>query len=105
MRLTVIVPRIIFIPTVFSPNGDGLNDYFTISGRRNLVNIAVLKIYDRWGNQLFEGKDLEPGNESEGWDGMFRGEPMQPGVYVYAAELTYDDGVTEAVTGDITVLR
>jgi gliding motility-associated-like protein len=105
MRLTVIVPRIIFIPTVFSPNGDGLNDYFTISGRRNLVNIALLKIYDRWGNQLFEKKDLEPGNESQGWDGRFRGEPMQPGVYVYAAELTYDDGVTEVVTGDITVLR
>lgn len=105
MRLTVIVPRIIFIPNVFSPNGDGVNDYFTISGRRNLVNINLLQVFDRWGNQLFERKDLTPGNETQGWDGRFRGDPMQPGTYVYVAQLQYEDGVVEALTGDITILR
>ena len=105
MRLTVIVPRIIYIPNVFSPNGDGLNDFFFISGRYNLVNITYMNIFDRWGNQLFEGKGLTPGSQQEGWDGKFNDEPMQPGTYVYIAELEYEDGKFELVTGDITIIR
>jgi gliding motility-associated-like protein len=104
MRLTVIVPRIIYIPTIFSPNGDGINDYFTISGRRNLVNIGYLRIYDRWGNQLFEKKDLTPGNEQEGWDGHFKNQPVQSGVYVYVDKLDYED-ISETIRGEITVVR
>jgi gliding motility-associated-like protein len=104
MRLTVIVPRIIFIPNIFSPNGDGVNDFFTIWGRFNLINIARLKIYDRWGNQLFEDTDLMPGQEEEGWDGSFRGKPMQPGVYVFVAELVYED-ISETVSGSFTLVR
>jgi gliding motility-associated-like protein len=105
MRLTVIVPRIIFIPNVFSPNGDGINDYFTISGRFNLINIAELNIYDRWGNQLFGKVNLHPGVLAEGWDGKFREKDMQPGVYVYVAKLDYEDGVSETVSGSITLVR
>jgi gliding motility-associated-like protein len=105
MRLTVIIPRIIFIPNVFSPNDDEKNDYFTIFGRFNLININKLNVYDRWGNQLFGKVDLTPGVEVEGWDGTFNEKPMQPGVYVYTAELLYEDGVTEIVTGNITLVR
>lgn len=104
MRLTVLVPRIIFIPNIFSPNGDGNNDKFTISGRFNLINIAAMRIYDRWGNQLFERLNMTPGDESQGWDGTFNNEPMQPGVYVFVAELDYED-ISETVTGNITLLR
>jgi gliding motility-associated-like protein len=104
LRLTVIVPRIIFIPNIFSPNGDGINDQFTISGRFNLIKIASLKIYDRWGNQLFERLDMTPGDLDDGWDGNFKGEPMQPGVYVFVAELDYED-ISETVSGSITLVR
>jgi gliding motility-associated-like protein len=105
MRLTVRIPRIIFIPNIVSPNDDGINDYFTSSGRFNLTNIGYLRIYDRWGNQLFEQNDLTPGNELEGWDGKFRGEPMAPGVYVYVAKLEYEDGYTETAKGEVTIVR
>ncbi len=105
MRLTVIVPRIIFIPTVFSPNGDDINDKFTISGRRNLINIAYMRIYDRWGNQVFENTDLDPGVEEDGWDGKFSGDPAAPGVYVYVAQLMYEDGSDEVIKGGITLIR
>ena len=105
MRLTVIVPRIIFIPNVFSPNGDGNNDYFNIYGRFNLVNVAELNIYDRWGNQLYGKTDLPPNDHNQGWDGKFRGQDMQPGVYVYVAKLDYEDGVQQTVTGSITLVR
>jgi gliding motility-associated-like protein len=105
LRLTVIVPRIIFIPNIFSPNGDGINDFFTISGRFNLTDITMLRIFDRWGNQLFEKPDLMPGEQSQGWDGTFNDEPMQPGVYVFVAELLYEDGYSESVSGNITLVR
>ena len=104
MKLTVIVPRIIFIPNVFSPNGDEINDYFTISGRFNLINIAELTIYDRWGNELFNKVNMTPGIEEQGWDGTFNGEPMQPGVYVFVAKLDYED-ISETVSGNITIVR
>lgn len=47
---------------------------------------------------------MTPGVEDEGWDGSFDGEPMQPGVYVFVAELQYED-ITETVTGSITLMR
>jgi len=104
MRLTVIVPRIIYIPTIFSPNDDGVNDKFFISGRRNLINIGYLRIYDRWGNLLFDKTNLIPGDESTGWDGTFNGSPLLPGVYVYTAELQYED-LNETIKGDITIIK
>ncbi|HEX5112702.1 MAG TPA: gliding motility-associated C-terminal domain-containing protein, partial [Saprospiraceae bacterium] len=105
MRLTVIVPRIIFVPNVFSPNGDGSNDQFTIFGRFNLTKILKLNIYDRWGNQVFAKTDFLPGLPELGWDGTFQDKEMQPGVFVYVAELLYEDGVKETVTGSITLVK
>ena len=105
MKLTVIVPRIIFVPTVFSPDDNGINDYFYISGRFNLINIAYMQIYDRWGNQLFDAANVTPGDEQGGWDGKFNGEYVMPGVYVYSAKLVYEDGIEEVIKGDITVVR
>ncbi len=104
MKLTVIVPRIIFIPTIFSPNGDKINDYFYISGKSNLINIAYMQIYDRWGNKVFDRSDLTPGVEDEGWDGSYNGQMMQPGVYVFVAKLEYED-ITEVIKGGITIIR
>lgn len=105
MRLTVLVPRIVFIPNVFSPNDDEINDRFFISGRPNLTRILFMEIFDRWGNQLFEAKDLTPGDENAGWDGSFNGQLVSPGVYVYVAKLEYEDGFQEVIKGGITVIK
>lgn len=104
MRLSVIIPRLLYVPTIFSPNNDGVNDYFTISGRQNLLNIASLRIFDRWGNEIFEKTDLPPGIPQSGWDGTFNGEKIQPGVYVFTAELEYAD-LSEVIWGNITLIR
>ncbi|HUR30726.1 MAG TPA: gliding motility-associated C-terminal domain-containing protein, partial [Saprospiraceae bacterium] len=104
MNLTVIVSRIIFIPNIFSPNEDEVNDFFTISGKFNLINIAELRIYDRWGNEVFGKTNLTPGVEEQGWDGKFKNEYMQPGVYVFVAKLDFED-VTETISGNLTLIR
>ncbi len=104
MRLRVLVPRIYYIPNVFSPNGDGLNDYFFITGKANLTTIVYLRIFDRWGNQLFESNGTSPGVANEGWDGKFDGKYMLPGVYAYIAEMDFE-GIKETVTGEVTIIR
>jgi gliding motility-associated-like protein len=69
------------------------------------VNVGYMRIYDRWGNLMFDKIDLKPGDEQDGWDGTYKGEPLLPGVYVYIAELQYEDGLKEAIKGDITIVK
>jgi gliding motility-associated-like protein len=96
----------IFVPTVFSPNGDKINDYFTIfANPDNIIKINYLRIYDRWGTQLFEALDMIPGIETSGWDGNFKGEPLNPGVFVWYAEILRVDGRKEIIKGDIALQR
>jgi len=95
----------VFVPNVFSPNGDGENDFFTIYGDEEVASILGLQIFERWGTQLWEGRSLVPGNESQGWDGRYQGEIMPPGVYVYSAQVLLTDGSTKQLQGTITLSR
>ena len=105
VRIFVRVPRITFIPNVFSPNGDNVNDYFTVFGRQNLINVQHLRIFDRWGEMVFQRENFTPGIPELGWDGRMANDNLMPGVYVYSAILEYDDGEVEVVRGDITLMR
>jgi len=90
----VFTPKIYFyMPTAFTPNGDGLNDVF-----RPVTNEIVdihLMVYNRWGELIFETRDLE-----KGWDGNFKGRKCELGVYTYI--LTYRDNTTQSSTKKIT---
>ncbi|MCB0571052.1 MAG: gliding motility-associated C-terminal domain-containing protein [Phaeodactylibacter sp.] len=106
-RITVFVDRRrnVFIPNVFSPNGDGQNDRFTIFTGPEAVNVKSFLIFNRWGEPMYELHDFDPNNPAYGWDGTHRGELMNGGVYVYMAEIEFVDGVTELYKGDILLLR
>ena len=95
-----------FIPNVFSPNSDGTNDVWMAFGRPNTsLTINSVKIFDRWGNQVFGAISPEPGNPTDWWDGTFQNEELNPAVFVYIMELQYIDGRTEFITGDLTLMR
>jgi gliding motility-associated-like protein len=96
--------RNIYPPNIFSPNQDGENDYFTLYAK-GVVEIRKLAIFDRWGEELFVRERFLPNDESLGWDGTFKGEPMNPGVYVWYAEVLFPDGEYEVIYGDVTILR
>ncbi|MBK9335473.1 MAG: gliding motility-associated C-terminal domain-containing protein [Lewinellaceae bacterium] len=96
--------RNLYAPNIFSPDGDGLNDRFLLYGR-GVTIVRSLRIFDRWGNQLFLNENLPINEESAGWDGTFRGQQMQPGVYVWQAEVEFVDGAVEIFAGDVTVYR
>ena len=91
-----------FAPNAFSPDGDGLNDYFKVYG----VNItqAEFFIFNRWGDIIFKTNDLE-----EGWDGTKNGEEMPEGVYVWLVKYISDEGenkiISKSERGTVTLLR
>ena len=78
-----------FIPNVFSPNGDDINEVFTVQFNDGAEVISVTgDIFDRWGNQLYEQKNIPLDTQAPvWWDGTFRGKPLDNGVIVYVIEL------------------
>ncbi len=97
--------RNVFIPNVFTPNDDGNNDVFIIHGGIDVEKIHVLKIFNRWGEQIFEQNDIQPNDYSVGWDGFFNGEKMNPAVFVYFAEIEFKDGQKIIYKGDVALRR
>jgi gliding motility-associated-like protein len=93
-----------FIPNIFSPNEDGVNDVFFIQLDPSVLVLEYeLQVYDRWGGQIFVSNNL-----SEGWNGKTRGELMPAGVYVYFVNITYSDDLginKEVLMGDVTLIR
>ena len=99
-NITIIVDfdNVIFVPNIFSPNGDGANDILFVRGK----GVAQLKffVYDRWGEKVFETTSLDIG-----WDGTFRGKDMNKAVFVYYLEATFIDGKEVTQKGDITLIK
>lgn len=104
LRVFVRKERHYFAPNIFSPNGDGVNDYFTIFGGKYVDRIEHLKVYDRWGELVYEQANVWPG-QFYGWDGYFRGHLLNSGVYLYYADITYLDGLNELIHGTVTIVR
>ncbi|MCA0238579.1 MAG: gliding motility-associated C-terminal domain-containing protein [Bacteroidetes bacterium] len=102
--LRVNTNRVLFPPNVISPDGDGKNDFFNLFGK-GVQDVRWLRIYDRWGNQLYDVEHLPINDEMQGWNGSFRGQAVNPGVFVWQAQVTFIDGVTELFSGDVTVVR
>ncbi len=95
----------VFVPTAFSPGGDGVNDGFTVFTEDQAARILELRVFDRWGEAMFVGKDFEPNQPSLGWDGTFRGEPMNPAVFVYWTKVRLRNGEELLLKGDVSLLR
>lgn len=85
-----------YIPNVFSPNGDGINDLFEYYTKLGVIN-HTWQIFDRWGGLKYEGH--------EHWDGTFKGERCQIGVYVYVLKINYFTGHSRQFSGDVTIVR
>ena len=93
-----------YIPNTFSPNGDGINDVFYPRGR-SLYNIQSMRIFNRWGQKVFEKRDFPANTQSEGWDGTFNGRPAAVDAYVYIIEVVCENAQIIALKGDVTLIR
>lgn len=90
----------VFLPTAFSPNGDGHNDFFHLvnTGYYHLVEMSV---FSRWGNVVFHSAS----GESRGWDGTFNGAAVDMGVFNYLVIIATPDGTQSTIKGNVTVIR
>jgi gliding motility-associated-like protein len=90
------------IPNAFTPNGDGVNDYFF---PRQLLSRNVtgfhMQIFNRWGQIVFETKN----KDGRGWDGRFNGTMQQTGVFIYMIDVTLDNRAAEHYTGNVSLLQ
>lgn len=97
---TFITPAQIYIPTAFSPNNDGNNDIFVAKGR--FIVEFNLVVYDRWGNVIFESKDLETGWNGTANDGVTPAPPGNYGFKIYGLDPA---GQAFEKVGSVTLIR
>ena len=98
--------RNVYIPNVFSPNGDGINDLFKMYTGVGVERVNYFRIFDRWGELLYQDQNFLPGDfYIGGWDGSFKGKAMNVGVFIYIAEVVFVDGIVLLYRGDVTLLK
>ena len=95
---------LVFVPNTFSPNGDGSNDVFYVRGK-GLNRVKSLRIFNRWGETIFEKQNFAANDASVGWDGTFRGKKLSADVYVYQVEVFCDNSEVIRFDGSITLLN
>ncbi|MEP7236951.1 MAG: PKD domain-containing protein [Ferruginibacter sp.] len=94
----------IFIPNTFSPNGSGANDIFYPRGS-GLFKIKLLRIFNRWGEVVFEKVNFSPNDPNAGWDGTVKGVKVNSDVYVYTAEIQCENNTSIILNGNVALLR
>ena len=93
----------IYLPNIFSPNDDGINDEFTITTNDEDLFIESMHIFDRWGNNVFSQKNTDLQNFIS-WNGEFNGKKVSPNVFVYRLEVMNGKGETKVLFGDLAVV-
>jgi large repetitive protein len=96
--------REVLVPSGFSPNKDNVNDRLVVHGRTGTV-IKVFRVFDRWGETVFEAQNFQINDTFYSWDGSFRGQEMQSGVFFWYIEAEFTDGAKETFKGNTTLIR
>jgi gliding motility-associated-like protein len=94
----------LFIPNTFSPNGDGSNDRFYPRGT-GIHMIRALRIFNRWGELVFEKINFNANDATAGWDGTYKGQKLSADVYIYSCEVVCENNEVLPFKGDITLLQ
>lgn len=95
----------VFIPNTFTPNGDGVNDRFYVSGK-GIDMITLFQVYNRWGQLVYEQRNIQANDASRGWDATFKGLVLQPDVFTYIVKARCNLSTDiYTYTGDVSIVR
>lgn len=97
--------RRVYFPNAFMPNGLGENAMFRLFAGDDVANVSVFRVFNRWGNLIYEYLNPDPFDLSWGWDGRYGGKLADPGVYLYQTEVQFIDGERLRYQGEVTVVR
>lgn len=98
----------LYFPNAFSPNADGINEYFTLYAdpeESDVEEIQRLTIFNKWGRMVYDQHHLLPGNDKAGWDGTSKGHLLQEGVYTWVATMLNQDKLTYKCSGTVLLLK
>lgn len=93
-----------FIPNTFSPNNDGSNDVFYLRGT-GLFRVKTFRVFNRWGEVVFENREVPVNNPAYGWNGNYKGKAAQPDVYIYQLEIICANGELIKYSGNVALIR
>ncbi|WP_225321227.1 PKD domain-containing protein [Rhizosphaericola mali] len=94
----------LFMANAFTPNGDGKNDRFYVTGY-GIKSVEHFIIVDRWGKKMFERNNIMSNDFSQGWDGTTNGKQVEPGTYMYFADIICTEGQKYQLKGSVTLIR
>ena len=95
----------VFLPTAFSPNDDGYNDQLTLYGAEGVEKVVWMRVFDPWGNLIFEQKDFPAGDNHYGWDGTYKGIAANIGVYTCTYRILLKDGTERTLNNSVSLMR
>ena len=104
MLVRVDQKRHVYIPNIIKPNSVE-NGIMTVLGGPDVEKVESFRIFDRWGELVYEALDFQANDPAKGWSGLHDGRLVLPGVYVYYASIRFIDGEIEIFKGDVTVFR
>jgi gliding motility-associated-like protein len=94
----------IFVANAFTPNGDGSNDKLFVQGNPYVGQVKIFRVFDRWGELVYESTDTQPNDDTFGWDGTMKDQPMS-GMFVWVAEIEFTDGEVKVYQGSTLLIR
>ncbi len=104
-EINIFVTREVYAPNIFSPNRDGINDFFYLQSGFPGATIMELNIYNRWGAQVFGGRNITTNDELNGWDGTTNGQIAHAGTYIWTAAVQLNGGRISRIEGTFILAR
>lgn len=105
IKVNVYWQNHLILPNVFTPDGDGLNDYFYVIAGKDVKLVKQFQVFNRWGEKVFEKSNGKTNDYTAGWNGIFKGLKAPMGTYVYFIVVELQDGSSETYKGNITLIR
>ncbi|MBK8429341.1 MAG: proprotein convertase P-domain-containing protein [Lewinellaceae bacterium] len=96
--------RRVYIPNIIKV-GSAENDVLTVFGGRDVAEVELFRVFDRWGDQMFEERNFLPNDVTKGWKGRYKEKDVNPGVFIYTAVVRFIDGERILFKGDVTVFK
>ncbi|MEO0727437.1 MAG: proprotein convertase P-domain-containing protein [Bacteroidota bacterium] len=104
IRIFVDKPKLAVVPTGFTPNNDMVNDRLLVHGRPG-TQVLLFQIFDRWGEMVYSAGNFPVNDPETGWDGTYRDQILNSGVFVWSLTVRHEDGSEEVLKGQTTLIR
>ena len=97
--------RRVYVPNIFTPNGDGLNEFLLVYAGPEADRVEEFLVFDRWGELIYSATDFKPGDERFAWDGRFKNKELNPGIFSWMAKVHFIDDEVIVYSGDVSLVR